>query len=440
MTKSLSISLILLFIFQVLIAANFGLAHDEAYYWLYSNHLDWGYFDHPPFVGVIIRLFSFLPHGELAVRMGFIILQFLTLFMLYRLNLPRAITTLLFFSFPLASFTGLLALPDIPLLFMTAGFCLSLKSYLEEDSWKNAGILGLVIALLFYAKYHGVLLVFFTLLAVPSLFKRKTFYFVALVAILAFLPHMLWQYQHDFSTLRYHFLERPSSSFKIGRSLEFLGLQILLAGAFAGPVVWWIVFKRKTNSSFDRAMKFISIGSVIFFLISSFSKRVEANWTIFLAFPLIYLSASSELWKKNWARNLLVASFIIVMSARLLFLLPPEVVKIKRLKEFHGWEQWALEVKEKCGPAILANSYQIASKLSFYLNQEIGALNYHSRKNQFDYWRFEANLPTKEVCYVTDKQEFSGETLDTPEGKSLKLVKNQDIEALWALKSALKNR
>ncbi|QJB40690.1 hypothetical protein HF324_23770 [Chitinophaga oryzae] len=21
---------------------------DEAYYWVYSRHMDWGYFDHPP--------------------------------------------------------------------------------------------------------------------------------------------------------------------------------------------------------------------------------------------------------------------------------------------------------------------------------------------------------------------------------------------------------
>ncbi len=32
---------------------------DEAYYWSWSQHLDWGFFDHPPMVAFIIKLSSF---------------------------------------------------------------------------------------------------------------------------------------------------------------------------------------------------------------------------------------------------------------------------------------------------------------------------------------------------------------------------------------------
>ena len=435
MTKSLKLSLLALFLFQVLISCGFELAHDEAYYWLYSKHLDWGYFDHPPFVGVVIKLFSFLGHSEFSVRLGFIILQMSSLIILLKMTSHRMMSFILFVSFPLASFTGLLALPDIPLLFMTAVYCYFLKVFLEKDSLRNAGILGLTIALLFYAKYHGVLLVFFTMLAIPKLLTRKSFYLVALVAVVCFMPHLIWQYEHDFSTLRYHFIERPSSSFSFKRSLEYIGLQVGLAGVFAGPILWWIVIKNKTNAPFDRAMKFISIGTVLFFLFSSFSKRVEANWTVFLTIPLIYLVADSNLWTRKWAKSLLYSSFVIVLLARLLFVLPVEMVPIKRLKEFHGWKSWSQEVQKICETSsILANSYQIASKLSFYLNQEISALNYHSRKNQFDYWNLEKKIPTKEVCYITDSQEFGGTEILTPEGKTLRVVKNQGLESLLQLK------
>ncbi len=436
MTKNLRIALVVIFIFQVLMACGFELAHDEAYYWLYSKHLDWGFFDHPPLVGVVIKLFSFLPHSELALRLGFILLQFLSLFLLMSLTTQLWVCLLLFFSFPLASFTGLLALPDIPLLFMSACYCFFLKKYLEKDSFKTSVLLGLTIALLFYAKYHGVLLIFFTIIAVPKLLFRKSFYLVALVALLLFFPHLWWQYEHDFSTLRYHFLERPGSSFSVGRSLEYIGLQILLAGAFSGPVVWYLATKKKTTNEFDRAMKFIALGTVLFFLFSSFSKRVEANWTIFLAIPLIYLVADADLWKKAWAHRLLMASFILVLVGRVLLVLPPDMVGIKRLKEFHGWKEWSLEVQKSCGDLpLMANTYQIASKLSYYLNLEVAALNYHSRKNQFDYWQFEKKLPIKEVCYITNKLEFEGESILTPEGKSLQIVKNHSKESLLQLKS-----
>ncbi len=435
MTKNLKIVLVFIFILQLLVASGFELAHDEAYYWIYSHHLDWGYFDHPPFVGVVIKLFSFLPHSELAVRIGFIVLQFLGLLILLSMTSFSWITLLLYFSFPLASFTGLLALPDIPLLFMTVCYCYQLKKYLENDNLKNSSLLGLVISLLFYAKYHGVLLVFFTILAVPKILVKKSFYLVALVAIVAFLPHMLWQFNHDFSTLRYHFFERPSSSFSLKRSFEFLGLQILMAGVFAGPFVWWVVFKNKSRDLFSRCMKTISIGTVLFFLFSSFSKRIEANWTIFLAAPLIYLSFADSIWQKKAVRRTLYLSFGVILVARILFVLPPGLVQIKRLKEFNGWSKWSQEVLSKCeNQPILANTYQIASKLSFYLNQEISAFNYHSRKNQFDYWRFDRNIPTNLVCYLTDNDDFVGVKILTPEGKNLNLIKNQSMESLLKLK------
>jgi hypothetical protein len=58
MTKTLKLSFALLFVLQLFVASGFELAHDEAYYWLYSRHMDWGFFDHPPFVGGVIRLYS----------------------------------------------------------------------------------------------------------------------------------------------------------------------------------------------------------------------------------------------------------------------------------------------------------------------------------------------------------------------------------------------
>jgi 4-amino-4-deoxy-L-arabinose transferase-like glycosyltransferase len=432
MTKFLQALIFLILILQLITAAGFELAHDEAYYWLFSRHLDWGFFDHPPFMAVIIRLFSFLPHSEFSVRIGFILLQFLTLLLLLKLVSPklRPRATLLFFAFPLASLTGLLALPDIPLLFMTGVYCFLLKRYLDQKDLSSSILLGVGISLLLYAKYHGILLIFFTLIALPSLFRQRNFYLVAFIAILCFLPHIMWQYQHDFMTLRYHFLDRPSSAFSIKRILDYTGVQIALAGGFVGPLVWWLTIRARPMGEFERAMKFVSLGTFLFFLISTFSKKFEANWTIFLAVPLILTSVDSSLWEKRIFRILLNSSFLIVIVARLLFLFPPETLGIKRLKEFNGWHDWASLVKEKCSGTLVANSYQIASKLSFYLNREVHSLNYHSRKNQFDIWRWDLVNPIKEVCYLTDKKEFSGTPLVTPDGKELTLVTKFPYEEL----------
>ncbi len=437
MTNSLKLGIFSVFLFQLIMCASFGLAHDEAYYWLFSRHLSWGYFDHPPFVAFVIKMFSFLPHHEFSVRVGFVLLQAGSLFFLFKLidrkNWLNAF--LLFFSFPLASYTGLFALPDMPLLFMTAAYFYFLQGYLAGDR-KCVWLLGIVIPLLLYAKYHGILLVFFTILAVPRILLRKDFWIVTFISIVLFLPHVFWQYQNNFATLRYHFLERPSSSFSIKRIFDYLGTQLLLTGLFCGPIIWWQLKKFRAQDSFQRVLVFVSWGILIFFLVSTFSKKVEANWTISLAIPLTILMAGMEVWNKKWAKGILVSSFLIVVLARLVFLFPS--LPVKRIAEFHGWKEWSLQVQEKCGDVrILANSYQIASKLSFYLNREITALNYKSRKNQFDFWGWDVS---GYVCYITDKTEFQGEVIITPEKKPMQLSKQFTGEYLLLRKIEEKTR
>ena len=43
-------------VLRLAMAASLGAYTNEAYYYLYSNNLDWGYFDHPPMVGVMAAL------------------------------------------------------------------------------------------------------------------------------------------------------------------------------------------------------------------------------------------------------------------------------------------------------------------------------------------------------------------------------------------------
>lgn len=423
---------------QLLLAFSLGLSHDEAYYWLYSKNLAWGYFDHPPVVGLTIRLFSFLPHGDGFIRTGFIIEQILSLLLLWRIvpKEQQLVSTLLFMAFPLAFFTGFLALPDMPLLFFSSLYCYLLKKYLEEDRIHWALCLSLAIPGMLYSKYHGILLILFTLLAAPQLFKRRSFYLILAISISLFLPHLFWQTAHDFATLRYHFLERPQASFSVGRLFEYLGLQVFIAGLFAGPLLWWSLFKQKSETVFDRVMKFNGFGIILFFLVSTFSKKFEANWSIPATIPLIYWGAKSVLWTRPWARALLLVSAALPILFSLIVALGAEGLPIKRLEEFRGWREWSQRIQEVCGDRpVVANTYQVASKLSFYLKTQVPALNYRSRKNQFDYWKFQDDLPEGPVCYVTNKEEFSGEEILTPEGKRFKINKSNSLKELWKLKA-----
>src|SRR6478735_8889000 len=103
------------------------LLNDEAYYWVYSNYLDWGYFDHPPMVALLIKAGYALFHNEFGVRFFTVLLNTFTLLILYRL-LPRKNDQLFYTiagSIALLQLGGFIAVPDMPLVFFVALFFLS---------------------------------------------------------------------------------------------------------------------------------------------------------------------------------------------------------------------------------------------------------------------------------------------------------------------------
>src|SRR5215510_14448334 len=112
-------------IFLGLIQSRFTeLLDDEAYYWVYSKFLDWGYFDHPPMVAVLIRAGYFVYHNELGVRLLFIASNTLSILLIEQLL--RKKNALLFYGIVLSlvvlQLSGFVAVPDSPLIFFTALF------------------------------------------------------------------------------------------------------------------------------------------------------------------------------------------------------------------------------------------------------------------------------------------------------------------------------
>jgi len=97
---------------------------DEAYYWVCSRFLDWGYFDHPPMIALLIRIGSFIFPSELGVRIFSVILSIFSIYLIENLTKPQ--NKKLFYSIILNilmfQIGGILATPDIPLFFFTALF------------------------------------------------------------------------------------------------------------------------------------------------------------------------------------------------------------------------------------------------------------------------------------------------------------------------------
>jgi dolichol-phosphate mannosyltransferase len=131
-----------------------NLIPEEAYYWNYAQHLDYGYLDHPPLVAWTIWLMtSIFGTNEFAVRAGAMVYWFIGAAFSYKLaqNLygktAAFISLLLFASLPFYFASGFLMMPDAPLVAAWAGTLYFLERALlaqRDKAWIGVGIcLGL---------------------------------------------------------------------------------------------------------------------------------------------------------------------------------------------------------------------------------------------------------------------------------------------------------
>ena len=162
------------FTVNMLQAGQTELIDDEAYYWVYSRFPAWGYFDHPPMIAILIKAgFGFF-HHELGVRLFIVMMNTATIFIIQELTEKK--DDLLFYAVAgtvaVAQIGGIIAAPDIPLLFFVALFFWLYKRFLYQMNLLNSILVGAAMALMLYSKYHGVLIIFATILSNPSLLRK----------------------------------------------------------------------------------------------------------------------------------------------------------------------------------------------------------------------------------------------------------------------------
>lgn len=400
---------------------------DEAYYWMYSRYLAWGYFDHPPMIALLVKAGYALFKNELGVRLFTSIMGTATIFLIYVLlsGYLKRISVFLFIASSViilqSHVGGFLAIPDLPLVFFSALFFVVYKEYLKNDKVSLALLLAVVAAGMLYSKYHGVLVLFFTLISNLKIFRRPSFYIIPVLLIFLMIPHLLWQINNEFPTFQYHLVSR-SSSYRLDFTLNYLYSQLLIAGPFVGVILIYqsIHFKAGTDI-FLRAMKYNFAGFFIFFFLMSFKGRVEAHWTAIAYIPLVIISAISLQSNQKafrWVQNLFIPTILVFVLLRisLIYEIFPSSLNIG--KDFHNWDTWAKQVQgaAKGRKVVFEDSFQLPSKYAFYTGGEFThTLNsIYYRKNQYDLWHGEDSIQGKAVMLMRSR--IPDDTLHTPVG------------------------
>ncbi|MEY3436531.1 MAG: ArnT family glycosyltransferase [Sphingobacteriales bacterium] len=399
------------FLINLLQAFGTELLDDEAYYWIYSKFLDWGYYDHPPAVALLIKWGYALQQGELGVRLFMVLMSTATMIMIERLLDKK--DDKLFYAISLSvlflQFGGLIAVPDVPLMFFIALYFLVLKSFLNNPNNGNSILLGIVIALMLYSKYHGILIVFFTLVARPQLVMRFHTWTAAGIAAILFFPHLMWQYLHGMPSISYHLFERNAIGYSPSFTLEFIAGQMLLAGPFIGWLILFAAFRKKALDPFTKILSWSTMGIFTLFLIATFKGRAEGNWTVPAYVGLIILAHQGLIEYPNWSKwiyKLFLPTLFIGWLLRVYMFVDIKPLPFLKKDEFHKNQEWANTIKEKANGAevIFLDSYQRASKYWFYSGDTTFSINtIHYRRSNYNFWPLEQRLQGKKVLIVHDK-------------------------------------
>ncbi len=386
---------------------------EEAYYWNYAQHLDWGYLDHPPMVALLIKTTTaILGTNELGVRFSSMLCWLGTSFFSYKLTNLISRNAGLYAIFLLAILPffflhSLIITPDAPLIFCWCAMLYYLyRSLILEDtnSWY---IVGLYLGLGLISKYTILLLVPTTLLyvfIVPSSRKwlvKKEPYLALLIALIFFSPVIYWNATHEWVSFLFQstrrFQSSPSFSFH-----SYIGIIILFLMP-PGVLGLYSLMKKSGNESIyahknsQLFLQIFTLTPLIFFGIYSFSHELKFNWIgpIFLAtLPwLASLIKNKEHTKKLDTHQwwLITASVLLLGFTGLLFTISfgrPIVIYHKLFPKFIAWDSFTqsfhtiaqqIDIEHQKTPIFVPlDLYNIGSELSFY--QAKGLADKHIEK------------------------------------------------------------
>jgi hypothetical protein len=378
---------------------------------MYSQYPAWGYFDHPPMIAMMIRAGYWMFHNELGVRLFSVVFSVASLILIWSLiDKPAGEKeNILFFIMlaailPVFNIYGFIATPDSPLIFFSLLFLLAYKRFVRNESLANTLFIGFTMAAMMYSKYHAALLIIFIILSNPGLLKKPRFYISSILAVILFLPHIYWQFVNDFPSFRYHLVDRVSG-LNPGNIPEYIGNLLAIQNPFILPLAIWLAIKKRPENSFDRALSFILCGFMIFFLLASFRYRIQPQWTVLMAIPVIILIfRSADLHPfigktVRWVFYIMLPLIILLRSSLIFDFLPISFLK----DEFHDYEKKVKEISQVAGdrPVVFTNSYQDPSVYTFYTGKFAHSLdNLDYRRTQYDLWDFEEKIHGKEVLYV----------------------------------------
>jgi 4-amino-4-deoxy-L-arabinose transferase-like glycosyltransferase len=278
--------------------------HDEIYYWLWSRHLAAGYYDHPPAIAFVIRAGTAL-FGDTAfgARSGGIALVSAATICIGRTASLLAgrredgVRAALFFNLMLMpTISAIPIFPDAAELPCCAAFMWALAELAVSRNgwwWLVAGVfagLGLLSKFTMFFFGAGALLWLLVDKDARPWLKTAWPWVGGAVALILFLPDLVWNAQHGWETFDMQFGRIVRGHAKLWYFPAFVGRQIFCASPiilfFALRGFWW-----ECKAHEKSLLPALVVPSIAYFTIHSLHDNVSMNWISFV-YPALAVAAA----------------------------------------------------------------------------------------------------------------------------------------------------
>ena len=353
--------------------------YEEAQYWVWSQNPSLSYLTKGPFVALIISLSnSIFGQSYLGLKF-FSLLAYIgtIIFLCYSsiaLKKDKNIgtTALLIAGFsPAIFFLGGVASTDAYLFFF---WSIALFGYIKFHASKDVRwfyLIGLATCLGLLTKLSMALLptsilIYFLFTKYRKYFYSMHMYFSASIAVLIASPIIIWNINNNWLTLSHemgHLVSgAPSNNPEI--------LLITMIGTIPAAL---LLFMRDIRAKiFSKENSFLLIPFLImfaFFVLKSFSGKIQLNWTIPLFLTLIPLF-SYAVYNKN--KSVIALSFLVLSP---IFLLSNKQISSlfsdnDPLHPMRGWSQtYNYLLKDEAYNLLSSNDYKLLSTAAYFLGE-----------------------------------------------------------------------
>lgn len=403
------------FTLRLVFAGCVELMPEEAYYWNYAQHLDFGYLDHPPMVAWLIRCGTWLfGQSEFGVRVGALLCGLVTSHYVWRLTRESAgpifalIALALVQCLPYFFLSGMLMTPDAPLCAAWAAALYHLKRALVDGSGRHWWYAGISLGLGMLSKYTialvGVAALLYMVVAPParSWWRRPQPYVAAALALVLFCPVIIWNAQHDWASFAFQTSRRLADRPQFALHKLLLSSIVLLTPTGVAGLVAALARRASRVATVDglqparQWLSFTVLIPLAVFALFSLRHEVKLDWTgapwngalpLMAGATLLHGTSAGHAWGRlrvwlgaAWAPTCTIVLLLFGTGLYHLTLGIPGLGFSKHIELMPvGWRQLSGIVLQAAGeergasPVIVGlDRYALASEIAFYGEQRTG--------------------------------------------------------------------